>query len=54
MYTVLFRSWGILPNEAGLQNPFALFELLDELERAEEPLSSDIETDEHLKMFYGQ
>ena len=51
---MFFRLWGILPDEAGKQNPFMLFKLLDGLEGTEEPSSSDIEMNEHLRMFYGQ
>lgn len=54
MYTVLFKVWGLLPDEVGKQNPFMLFRLLDDLERADEQLSSEGEMNEHLKMFYGK
>lgn len=49
---MLFRLWGILPSEAGKQSPFVLFKLLDDIERAEEPPS--YEMNEHLMMFYGK
>ena len=49
---MLFRLWGILPNETGRQDPFVLFRLLDDLE--EETESSEIEMNEHLRMFYGE
>ena len=49
---MLFRLWGILPNEAGRQDPFVLFRLLNDLE--EENESSEVEMNEHLRMFYGE
>ena len=51
---MLFRLWGILPKEAGIQNPFVLFRLLEGMEGTVEESPSDFEMNEHLKMFYGQ
>ena len=52
LYATLFKTCGILPDDAGKQNPFVLFRMLDSLSYSDEDDRPSMSG--HLKMFYGQ
>lgn len=52
LYTQLFKSCRILPDEIGKQSPFVLFTMLHELMNDDE--DDHPKMSGHLRMFYGE
>ena len=52
LYGALFKGCRILPDELGRQNPFVLFDMLQQLSQDDNDDRSQMSG--HLRMFYGE